>query len=256
MGIRRARPTILVFTTILLLASAPVDAQRRSIWPDKAQDLQVLPKDTTPEQLRDIMRSFAMSLGVRCSYCHVGEEGKPLTTYDFASNENPHKAIARHMVRMLNVVNDTLRSIDFGHENQVQTGCVTCHRGRPRPFTLGEELDQAYSAGGTDAALKRYDELRTNFYGRGSYDFGETALVGLGHRVQEGGLIGDAIRIFELNVMHFPESSLAYDSLGGAYLANGDQTRAIEAYRRALEIDPQNRHAATQIEKIEKPQGR
>ena len=70
-------------------------------WPDRMQNAQVLPADTSPAQLRDTMRGFAMSLGVRCTFCHVGEEGAPLTQVDFASDSNPHKNIARGMMRML-----------------------------------------------------------------------------------------------------------------------------------------------------------
>jgi len=46
------------------------------------------------------------------SYCHVGEEEQPLSTYDFASDDNPKKDIARTMYNMLGAINDTLASID------------------------------------------------------------------------------------------------------------------------------------------------
>ena len=34
-----------------------------------------------------VMPGFTRALGVRCSYCHVGEEGESLSTYDFASDD-------------------------------------------------------------------------------------------------------------------------------------------------------------------------
>ena len=89
---------------LLLLPSyfAPsARAQPRWSWPEKSKNLKVLPKNTPPEKLRAVMTGFTRSLGVRCSHCHVGEEGKPLDTYDFASDKNEKKAVARGMLKML-----------------------------------------------------------------------------------------------------------------------------------------------------------
>ena len=47
--------------------------------PDEFQNLQVLPKDVEKRQLVDLMKSFCAALDVRCTHCHVGEEGAPLS---------------------------------------------------------------------------------------------------------------------------------------------------------------------------------
>jgi hypothetical protein len=47
-----------------------------------------------------------------------------------------------------------------------------------------------------------------------------------------------AIAIFKCNVLAYPESANAYDSLGEAYLKNGDRELAIANYKKALEIEP------------------
>src|SRR3982750_125622 len=39
--------------------------------PEKFENLQVLPKDIPRDTLIGVMRGFANSLGVRCTYCHV-----------------------------------------------------------------------------------------------------------------------------------------------------------------------------------------
>ncbi len=81
-------PPVLFLILILvgtILFSRSVQAQRFS-WPDKAENLKALPEDTNADQLSDIMRSFTRSLGVRCSHCHVGNEGESLATYDFVSD--------------------------------------------------------------------------------------------------------------------------------------------------------------------------
>ena len=95
----------------LLLLNLPLYAQRGDwggwTWPEKPQNITVLSKELTGRRLRAPMRGFASALGVTCSYCHVGEEGKPFSTYDFASDENPNKDRAREMLRMLRSINET-----------------------------------------------------------------------------------------------------------------------------------------------------
>ena len=73
----------------------PASAQESWNWPEKPKNLQVLPKEWPGKRLEPVMKGFTRALGVRCSYCHKGEEGKPLSTYDFASDENPNKDRAR-----------------------------------------------------------------------------------------------------------------------------------------------------------------
>ena len=65
-----------ILSVLLLGLMAPVYAQQWS-WPEKPENLQVLPKDWPGQRLAPVMRGFSRTLGVRCSYCHVGEEGQP-----------------------------------------------------------------------------------------------------------------------------------------------------------------------------------
>ena len=101
--------------------------------PPQFKNLQVLPKDLTREQMGPIMKSFAQSLGVRCAHCHVGEEGKPLSTFDFASDAKRAKQTARAMLRMVHKIN----AEDFGVKDfkDVKVTCFTCHRGAAKPLT-------------------------------------------------------------------------------------------------------------------------
>ena len=51
--------------------------------------------------------------------CHKGEEGKPLSTYDFASDDNPNKNRAREMYRMLGDISDHLKKIEPSGDKRV-----------------------------------------------------------------------------------------------------------------------------------------
>lgn len=101
------------------------------------QNLQVFPTDISHQRLIANMRFFAASLGVRCTFCHVGVPGQQP---DFASDQKPEKRTARAMLRMVDEIN--IRDfkvpggfVQGGFENAKVT-CFTCHRGSPKPLTM------------------------------------------------------------------------------------------------------------------------
>ena len=98
------------------------------------KNLKVFPKDVSRADLLSNMKFFSQSLGVRCTYCHVGEEGKPLSTFDFASDAKDHKSIARDMIRLADHINqEHLPKILVDPDAKVS--CFTCHRGSTKPLT-------------------------------------------------------------------------------------------------------------------------
>lgn len=61
----------------------------------------------------------------------------------------------------------------------------------------------------------------------------------------------DAIEVMKLNVEDYPQSANAYDSLGEAYMNNGDKDLAIKNYRRSIELNPGNKNGAEMLKKLE-----
>src|SRR5215472_14526060 len=242
---------ILCFTVFCPLTSR---AQDSWTWPEKPKNLQVLPKDWPGTRLRPVMTGFTRALGVRCSYCHKGEEGKPLSTYDFASDDNPNKNRAREVLRMLGDINDHLKKIEPSGDKRVNMWCHTCHHGRPRPMTLDEELGEQYRKKGIQAALDDYADLKKKFYGRAAFDFGEASLNVFGYALLEGNDTAGAIQVFKLNAETFPDSSNVWDSLGEAYLKAGDLKNAQENYQKALRLDPTSQSAKEALKKIKDSQ--
>ena len=106
-------------------------------------NLQVLPKDTTGQQVREIMRTWAGSLGVECETCHavdtknVGPNGRP--HLNFADDSKDDKKIARIMYTMTQQINADYISkamdLDKDDEGSPVT-CGTCHRGHKMPETF------------------------------------------------------------------------------------------------------------------------
>ena len=234
----------------------PAPPQQQWTWPEKPKNLQVLNKDWPGSRLSPVMRGFTSALGVRCTYCHVGEEGKPLTTYDFASDANPNKNRAREMLRMLGDINEHLKKIEPSGDQRVNMWCHTCHRGRPRPTTLAEELGARYRAKGIASAVDYYAELKTKFSDRGAYDFGERSLNDFGYELLGKNDAASAIQIFKLNAEQFPKSGNVWDSLAEGYMKSGDLNLARENYEKALSVDPRDENARQMLKKISEQQAK
>ncbi len=237
-----------VFMALLLL-NLPLHAQGWE-WPEKPENIQVLSKDITGARLGFPMRGFTRALGVRCTYCHVGEEGKPLSTYDFPSDENPNKERAREMLRMLGSINDHLNKIEPSGDQRVNMWCHTCHRGVARPITLSAQLKETYRTEGLDASLTQYSELKEKYYGKGAYQFGEGALNELGYEVLKKENPEGAVKVFKLNSKEYPESGNVWDSLADGYMQAGDKKNAKKYYRKSLKFSPNNQNAKDMLKKL------
>src|SRR5947208_16966878 len=103
-----------VLVSLLLVAplARPAAAQAPSKFPpDSLVNTKVIPHKTPVTEVLGIMRNFTTDLGVRCTHCHVGKEGAPISSFDFPSDEKRTKQVARQMMLMLAEVNrrvDTL----------------------------------------------------------------------------------------------------------------------------------------------------
>ncbi len=66
----------------------------------------------------------------------------------------------------------------------------------------------------------------------------------------QGGANG--IAIFSLATSLYPNSSNLYDSMAEGYLFLGEKEKAIQSFRKSLELDANNLHAAKRLEELEK----
>ena len=64
--------------------------------------------------------------------------------------------------------------------------------------------------------------------------------------------VKEAIEVFKTNVKLYPESSNVYDSLGEAYMKDGNKGLAIKNYEKSLELDPENDNAKKMLEELKK----
>ena len=228
-----------VTASVLLLPSLLGAQDRVNVFANP-ENLQVLPKDISSQDLNQTMRGFAMGLGARCESCHIGEAGQPLSTFDFASDENPMKQKARLMMEMLNEINSTLvPALDqVEKDDRVAVRCVTCHRGRPQPQLIEDVLDEKLAEGDSDGAVAEYRKLRDEYYGSHSYDFSEFVLPMYAQGLAKRQHTEAAIAFTRLNLEYFPESLFSTLTLAEFYEGAGETASALSLYRRAVEINP------------------
>src|SRR5215813_235525 len=78
-------------------------------------------------QLIPVMNFFSASMGRRCNYCHVNNQGQ----WDYASDAKPEKTTAREMVKLVMDINKTTERLKLD-----PVSCYTCHRGRTSPQSI------------------------------------------------------------------------------------------------------------------------
>lgn len=201
-----------------------------------AENLQVLPKDWTGRQVVErVMRNWTAALGVRCPHCHVGQEGQPLSGFDFASDAKPEKQRAREMYRMLQEINLRLASMPEMHGAKASSAtCQTCHHGVPRPLRIEDVFEATRARSGLDAALAEYRELREKNLTRGAYDFGSMPLVRIaGARLAADDAAG-AMSVLNSAVEMGLDSLALRAALADAALAKGDRVAAVAHLEKAL----------------------
>jgi hypothetical protein len=128
----------MVLCTTLVSAQAPAQGRRGGgAAPAPPKNLQVLPKDTTFQQIIPVMRGFEAALGVECGHCHVWYgNGNPMN--DFASDMKPQKNIARAMLKLVSTANEVIPAAVTASKlrsgDQIEkVSCATCHRGKAIP---------------------------------------------------------------------------------------------------------------------------
>lgn len=70
------------------------------------------------------------------------------------------------------------------------------------------------------------------------------------YRLMLAGELDDALEIFLVLAELFPDSDVAYDSLGEVYVRLGDTEAAIASFERALELNPENTNAARRLAEL------
>ena len=245
--------TAFAFTALMAISVAAQTPAQQPPPPPPLTNLTVYPKDIARPQLIATMQGFVAALGVQaqggCGYCHVGTAPQ----FDFASDTNPKKNVARKMILMSREITAKLPEVTGKPAAEITSlRCATCHRGLAIPKLLPDVLSETATKSGGAAAVQQYRDLRAKYYGGQSYDFSEPALVAIATPLINANRPDDAIALLQLNAEFYPKSSATYAALGQAYAKKNDTANAIKSYEKAIELDPNNQNAKRQLEQLKK----
>lgn len=219
--------------------------------PERFQNLQVLPTGIARDSLVQIMRGFSFALGVRCQYCHAGGDGISFAGVSFDSDDKPAKRKARFMLRMVDSLNRVvLAALPDRTDPPVTVQCVTCHRGLSKPTTLQAVLMKTIEESGVDSAIKQYRGLRERTALNGYFDFTEWRINELARHLVAAGKTAEAIAIMEMNAEFNPRSVSIPFELGEWYRQRGEKDKAIAAFQRVLQINPDNQQARQRLTEL------
>jgi CubicO group peptidase (beta-lactamase class C family) len=101
---------------------------------------------------------------------------------------------------------------------------------------------------GINEVVKLYPEIKE----RHPDGFNEFMLNAYIYELLRLNKVKEAIVIFEHTVQSFPESSVLYNSLGEAYMKNGDKTLAVKSYEKSLQLNPNNKNAKQMLVNLRK----
>jgi tetratricopeptide (TPR) repeat protein len=104
------------------------------------------------------------------------------------------------------------------------------------------------TTGKIDQALEAYRQIKKTQPDNAA--IAEARLNGLGYGLVRAKKLPEAIAYFKLNAEFYPQSWNVYDSLGDAYMANGDKELAIANFKKAVEMNPKNTHGIEMLKKL------
>lgn len=117
--------------------------------------------------------------------------------------------------------------------------------------SIAETLSTTIAAEGVERAVQQYHALKAS--SPTAYNFDEKQLNSLGYRLIRAKNFDAAVRVFQLNVESYPQSSNAFDSLAEGYMDAGDKADAVANYRKALELNPKNQNSLVMLKKLTAP---
>ena len=113
--------------------------------------------------------------------------------------------------------------------------------------SIGQVLGESIGKVGIAKALESYASMVRD---TAQYILNENTMNGLGYQLLQEGKTREAIEIFKLNVAAFPKSWNVYDSLGEAYMNDGEKNLAILNYEKSLELNSSNTGAAEALKRL------
>jgi CubicO group peptidase (beta-lactamase class C family) len=117
------------------------------------------------------------------------------------------------------------------------------------PRSLARRLVLIEQIKGADAALKAYAAAKSD--PAQAKDIDDSVLNMVAFVTHQCGSNKDALKILERNAREYPNSAEAQETLGRALVEAHEPEKARRAFEAAIKIDPKNRDAVAELEKLE-----
>ena len=214
--------------------------------PPPLTNLKIYPKDIARPELIATMQGFVRQLGVQnqggCTFCHVGTA----PNFDFASDTNPKKDIARRMILMSREITAKLPEVTGKQASAITSlRCATCHRGMAVPKVTEVALADGLAKGGNSAAVQQYKDTRKQ-----ALDYNENALVAYAATLVNGDKADDALALLQANAELDPNHAPTYAGMAQAYAKKGDKDNQIKSLEKAVQLDPNNQQLKRQLDQL------
>lgn len=119
-------------------------------------------------------------------------------------------------------------------------------------LTVKKSLARIYGrtllAKGADSAAVRLNELKADTE---NYNLSEDELNNMAYEMMDNNLMSQALETLKLNTFLFPASDNVYESYGDALLRTGKKQESIAMFKKALQINPDNKYALENLKKAE-----
>jgi hypothetical protein len=223
--------------------TAPAGGQQQ---PPPLTNLKIYPKDIARPELITTMQGFVRQLGVQgqggCAYCHVGTAPQ----FDFASDANPKKDVARRMILMSREITAKLPEVTAKPAAAITPlRCATCHRGVAVPKVTEAALADALAKGGAASALQQYKESRKQ-----ALDYNQNALVAYATTLVNGDKADDALALLQANAELDPNHAATYAAMAQAYAKKNDKDNQVKSLEKAVQLDPNNQNLKRQLDQL------
>jgi len=213
-----------------------------ALYTDKLVSYESLKKMMTP-----YMNNYGYGLGIY--KLGIGEGKDSVTLVRHSGGINGFNTYMERTIEDKNTIILLSNTVPFNY-NTVAAAISEILYDKPyeQPKRSGTVLlSKLIEEKGIDKAVTEFKKIKAD----NEYSIRESEINQLGYTLLGAGKLKEAIGVFKLNVELFPDSWNVYDSLGEAYMNNGDKELALENYKKSVEMNPDNENGKKIIEKLE-----
>jgi len=217
------------------------------VWDRALYTDRLISEKSKAEYFKPVLNNYAFGWGV--SYVRLGEAPDSVLAIAHGGGINGFNTLIRRIPaqhHLIVLLNNTGRTALEEMAGGISAILYDKPYAAPRR-SLADEIEKVVREEGVDQALIAYKNLKQK---RTEYYLSEEEMNQLGYTLMQGANTKGAIEVLKLNVEEFPSSWNVYDSLGEAYMNDGQVILAIRNYEKSVALNPNNTGGAETLKKL------